>query len=77
MSINENGMHRFVYRDSQKFSNTLRFTKGKSFKRILAYLYCIKYNEINICHLGIQKYNSHEKWFKSYKYFLYRLAQNF
>ena len=48
---------------------------GNSLKCILIYLYRIYYNEINVCHLGIQKHVSHEKWLKSCKYFLYRLAQ--
>ena len=29
---------------------------GREFlKRILTHLYCTKYNEINVCHLNIQK----------------------
>ena len=44
---------------------------GNSLKCILLCLYYINYNEINICHLGIQKHVSHEKWLKSYKYFFY------
>ena len=40
--------------DTQKFFNTFQHM-GKSFlKRILTYLYCIKYNEIDICHSGIR-----------------------
>ena len=50
---------------------------GKFLKRFLLYFYCVNYNEINICHSGIQTHVSHEKWLKSYKYFLYRLSQNF
>ena len=48
---------------------------GNSLKCILLYLYCINYNEINICDWGIQNHVSHEKWLKLYKYFLYRLTQ--
>ena len=47
---------------------------GDFSKCILLYLYCVNFNEIYIYHLGIQKQVSHEKWFKSYKYFLYRLS---
>ena len=46
---------------------------GNSLKCILLYLYCINYNEINVCHLGMQKHVSHEKWFKSYKYIFFFL----
>ena len=49
----------------------------ETFDEITCMLYCINYNQINICHLDIQKHVSHEKWLKSYKYFLYRLAQKF
>ena len=41
---------------SHKFSNTLRHIGGGGLKRILAHLYCIKYNHINICHLGVHKH---------------------
>ena len=41
---------------SQKFSNTERAMEGNFLKRILAYLYCIKYNEINIFLSDIQKH---------------------
>ena len=37
---------------------------GKFLKRILSYLYCMNYNEINIHHSDIQKHVSHEKWLK-------------
>ena len=50
---------------------------GKCLKRILIYLYCINYNEINICISDIQKHASYKKWYKYYKYFVYRLIQNF
>ena len=33
------------------------------FKHILAYLYCIKYNEINIRHSDVQKHIFSKKWY--------------
>ena len=35
--------------------------EGECLKRILAYLDCIKYNEINIGHSHIQKHSSNKK----------------
>ena len=63
-----------LYTGSHKSFPILR---GNSLKHILLYLYCVNYNEINVCHLCIQKHVSHEKWLRSYKYYLYRLAQKF
>ena len=37
---------------------------GKFLKLILTYLYFIKYNEINIYYLDVQKPVSHEKYYK-------------
>ena len=65
----------FVYRDTQKLSDTLRPMGEKYLKRIVKYLYCTKYNEINIGHSNIQKHVSYEKCYKKYKYFVYRLKQ--
>ena len=36
----------------------------KFLKHILMYLYCIKYNKVNICHSGTQKHVSYKKWDK-------------
>ena len=49
----------------------------KCLKRILTYLDCTKYNEINIGHLHIQKHVSYKKLYKKYKYYVYRIAQKF
>ena len=49
----------------------------KCLKRILTYLDSTKYNEINISHSHIQKHVSYKKWYKKYKYYVYRLAQKF
>ena len=46
--------------------------RRKILRRILTYLYSIKYNEINVCHLDVQNHISYKKW---YKYFGYRLVQ--
>ena len=45
----------FVYRDTQKFSGKLRPKGEKCLKFILTYLYCTKYDEINIYHLCMHK----------------------
>ena len=42
----------FVCKLAQKFSDHM---EGKGIKHILIYLYCTKYNEINVCHSDIQK----------------------
>ena len=47
---------------------------GGLLKNTLTYLCCTKYN---MCNSDIQKHVSYEKWLKSYKYFVYRLTQNF
>ena len=44
---------------------------------VLAYIYCIKCNEISICHLGVKKHISSKKYFQKYKYFVHRLAKSF
>ena len=67
----------FIYRDTQKFSDTLRAMWRKDLKRILTCLYCNKWNKIKIWHSDTQKYVSNKKWYKSYKYFVYRLTQKF
>ena len=43
-----------MYRITQKFPDALQSMEGKCLKHIFAYLYCIKYNEINICHSDIK-----------------------
>ena len=51
---------------------------GEGFlKRILTYLSWTKCNEINMCHSDVQKHVSHKKWYKQYKYFVYKLTQKF
>ena len=50
---------------------------GKFLKLIITYLYCTKYNEINICHLYIHENIFYKKWHKDYKYFVYRLIHKF
>ena len=50
---------------------------GKCLNSILAYLYCAKYNEINVRHSYIHKNVFHKKWHKYYKYFVYRVTQKF
>ena len=50
---------------------------GKFLKHIITYLCCTKYNEINLCHSDVQKHVSYKKWFKLYKYFVYRHIQKF
>ena len=47
----------------------------KILKRISTY--CTKCNEINICHLDIQKYVLYKKYFKNYMFFVYRFTQMF
>ena len=49
----------------------IQYTYGKeNLKRILTYLYCTKYNEINAFHLVIQKYvsytGSHKRFLMQY-----------
>ena len=48
---------------------------GRKLKNILTCLYCNKDNEINVCHSDIHKHVSYKKWYKSYKYLVYRLTQ--
>ena len=48
----------FVCKRAQKFSHPM---EGKGIKHILIYLYCTKYNEINVCHSDIQNPFSYEK----------------
>ena len=67
----------FVYKDTLKFSDTFRNMGRKYLKRILTYLYCNKWNKINIYHSDTQKHVSYKKWYKCYKYFVYRLSQKF
>ena len=76
MDLIGNGIQRIniLYTGSHK---SFPILCGNSLKCTLLYLYRIIYNETNICHLGVQKHVSHEKWLKSYKYFLYRLPQKF
>ena len=50
---------------------------GKDSKCILTCLYCNKWNKINIWDLDTQKHFANKKWFKCYKYFVYRLTQKF
>ena len=49
----------------------------KCLKRILTYLYCSKYNEIDIGHLHIQKHASYKKCHKKYKYYVCKLTEKF
>ena len=57
-----------IYREIQKFSKILRSKGGGVIKkRILYYLYCTKYDEINISHSVVQKYATYTG---SYKIFL-------
>ena len=49
----------------------------KFLKSILMYLYSTKCNEINVCHLDIQKHVSYEKWFKYIIYLAYWFIQKF
>ena len=46
------------------FSDILRSMEGKRLKRILMFLYCANYNEINICHSDIQKHGSFKNGIK-------------
>ena len=48
-----------VHKLTQNFSVSMG--GGNRLKSILTYLFCIKYNEINICHSDMQKYFSYEK----------------
>ena len=59
------------------FFDTLRSMGGKDSNLILTCLYCNKWNEINVWHSDTQKHFANKKWFKCYKYFLYRLTQKF
>ena len=54
-----------MYRDTQKFFDTLRPMREKYLKSILTYLDCTKYNEINIGYSHIQKHVSHKNDIKS------------
>ena len=52
--------------------------RGKCLKSILTYLDCIKYNEIDISHLHIQKHVFYKKkLYKKYKKIMYRLIRKF
>ena len=54
----ENGMS-----ETNRWSTETRM-EGKFLKHVLTYLHYIKYNEINICYLDIQKHVSCGKWYK-------------
>ena len=49
----------------------------KCLKLIITYLFCTKYNEINICHLYMHENVFHKKWHKDYKNFICRVTQSF
>ena len=57
------------------------FRYSKNYRRHFLFectaTYCTKCNEIRILHSSIQKHVSYEKCFKYYKYFVYKLTQNF
>ena len=61
----------------QAHTKVFRSYGGKYLKHILTYLFCIKYNEINMCHLDIHKNVIDKKWQKYYKYFVYKVIENF
>ena len=69
------GAIRVHLQGQQKFFDTLKRLGRKFLKR--ASTYCMKCNEINVCHLDIQKYVSYEKSFKYYILFVYRFTQKF
>ena len=58
----------FVYRHTQKFSDTFRPIRKNCLKRVLTCLDCTKYNEIKIGQSHVQKYVSNKKWYKKCKY---------
>ena len=49
----------FVYRVTQKFSNSLRPMEEKFLKLILTYLYYTKYYYISVFHSDVQKHVSY------------------
>ena len=53
-------------RNTQNFFDTL-WTKGEFLKHILRYLYWNKYNQINTCHLDVQKHVSYKTGISSMK----------
>ena len=61
-------------RDTQNFFDALRSMGGKSFR---AYFNMFIWNKINIWHSDTQKHFANKKWYKCYKYFVYRLSQKF
>ena len=61
----------------QAHAKVFRFYGEKCLKRILKYLYCTKYNKINIYHFDIHKNIFHTKWHKYYKCFVHRVTQKF
>ena len=52
---------RFIYRATQKFSDPLLPMREKYLKHILKFLYCNKYNKINIYHSDKQRNVSYKK----------------
>ena len=66
-----------LQRQTKGFRYITAYGWGKCSKHILTYSYYTKSNEINIYHWNIQKKVSYEKWYKKYKYFLYKLTQKF
>ena len=72
----ENGIYR-IHRSSTETHNPIHYGLwgGKDLKRILTCLYCNKWNKINIWDSDTQKHFANKKWFKCYKYFVYRLTQ--
>ena len=69
MDLIENVIHRTNGSPTEihKFSDTLRCMRGKCSKRILTYLYCIKYNETNMRQSNVQK---HAPYTGSHKRFM-------
>ena len=62
----------------QRHTKIFRYIKayeGKYLKHKLICLCWNKCNIIDICHSDTQKHVSYEKWYKCYKYFVYRITQ--
>ena len=68
---------KILYTSSHKSFKVHFSCKEKKLKCILTYLSCTEYNKINICHLDVKKQVFYKKWYNYYKYFVYRLTENF
>ena len=75
----ENDIHtaNYLSTETHKIFRYITAYGGEKFTVYFNILKCIKYNEINVGHSSVQKHVSYKKFNKEYKYYVYKLIQNF